>query len=347
MKDVLPTKPVLPPDFIDCSVGEPYLVRDALINTFDLETIESKIKTNDFVYPAPNGYKPLVDLLEEKYNAPVVITNGAKQGLSAAFFALKKLDRDVVSTRVPYWALIPPLMEMHGLICPVTMTEPLHSHNGFWKREAFLYVGPNNPDGFIHNNSELIEMANEIKSTETPFIHDAAYYSHLYLSEDYDLSVIGDAQIHSMSKSLGLSGLRCGFVICSNPKFYDLIKYYVDHTTVGVSLASQTMLFELLSMMQKCPNLTKKFEQTSRDKLTANKKLCSEINSQVLEIQKNVVDMPGMFLFAKVGPKADFKKSKLNFVPGDPFGMPGYIRMNLAFEFDKMQEVVKRLNSVL
>jgi aspartate/methionine/tyrosine aminotransferase len=353
MKDVLPTKPILPPDFIDCSVGEPYLVRSALISAFDLESIESNIKTNDFVYPDPAGHEPLVKLLEDKYNARIVITNGAKQGLSAAFYALQQMGSYSLGTKSPYWALIPPLAKMHGL--NIVATDPdigatirhYEKFNLDRKHDAYLLVAPNNPDGSCSSSEELQAQASEYKDDSIPFIHDAAYYSHLYLPEDHSLPRIGDVQIHSMSKSLGLSGLRCSYVVCSNSKFYDLIKYYIDHTTVGVSLASQTILFQLLSMMDKNPNLNKKFEQTSRAQLKENKKLCLEISSEVLELPENVINLPGMFLFAKVGPKADFKKSKLNFVDGTPFGMPGYIRMNLAFPYDKMKEVVKRLNSVL
>jgi aspartate/methionine/tyrosine aminotransferase len=345
MIDVLPTKPILPPDFIDCSVGEPYIVRDQLIKSFDLETIFSEIKTNDFVYPDPAGHKPLVNLLEDKYNDQVIITNGAKQGLSAAFYALHKLGCRTLGTKLPYWALIPPLCEISNL----SLVEALRAGSSYSQRtyDAYLLVAPNNPDGECQSAHDLIMQQNLHRDDGVFMIHDAAYYSHLYLPEDHSLPRIGDVQIHSISKSLGLSGLRCSYVVCSNPIFYNLIKYYIDHTTVGVSLASQTILYELLAAMDKRPDLTKKFEQISRDKLIDNKKLCAEISAEVLEVPQNIINMPGMFLFAKVGPKADFKKSKLNFVPGDPFGMPGYIRMNLAYPYDKMQEIVKRLNSVL
>jgi bifunctional pyridoxal-dependent enzyme with beta-cystathionase and maltose regulon repressor activities len=53
-----------------------------------------------------------------------------------------------------------------------------------------------------------------------------------------------------------------------------------------------------------------------------------------------------MFGWFKVGPKADFTKSKINFIDGALFGVPGMVRMNLAFSSDKMEEIVKRLNSV-
>ena len=68
-----------------------------------------------FDYPYPQGYKPLVELLEFKHQAKVVITNGAKQALGAVFYALKKMGMCYCQEKSPYWALIPPLAAMHGI----------------------------------------------------------------------------------------------------------------------------------------------------------------------------------------------------------------------------------------
>lgn len=349
MSDILLAKPKLPPDWIDVSVGEPHLVRDNLIKIFQVEE-ELKIghlKVEELVYPAPTGYQPLVKHLEDKHGAPVIITNGAKQALGACFYALKKLSKDVVSMRVPYWALIPPLMDMHGLTCVATSTDlPHYSVSEFWKRESFLYLGPNNPDGFIHSPAELLEMSKGMKEAGMPFIHDAAYYTHIYLPETHTLPKIGDVQIYSISKMLGLSGLRLGYVVCHNPEFYKLIQEYMEAMTVGVSIASQTWLYDLLDRrMRSFPTLVEKFEAVSSMELEANKKLCLQIDPEVLEVPATLPSNPGMFGWFKVGPKANFQKSKINMIDGSLFGIPGMIRMNLAFDQKRMQEIVDRLNS--
>ena len=80
MSDMLLAKPKLPPDWIDVSVGEPYLVRDNLVNIFQIgdEFRNVNVSSADMVYPYPTGYQPLVRFLEEKHGARVIITNGAK-----------------------------------------------------------------------------------------------------------------------------------------------------------------------------------------------------------------------------------------------------------------------------
>ena len=75
-----------------------------------------------------------------------------------------------------------------------------------------------------------------------------------------------------------------------------------------------------------------------------NKKLCLGIRPEVLEVPSDLVSQPGMFGWFKVGPKADFTQSKINVIDGGLFGVPGYIRINLAFATSQMEEIVRRFN---
>jgi aspartate/methionine/tyrosine aminotransferase len=340
MSDILLAKPKLPPDWIDVSVGEPYLVRDNLIKVFQLEE-ELKIghlNLEDLVYPAPTGYQPLVRHLEEKHGAPVIITNGAKQALGACFYALKKMGWGYCGMKSPYWALIPPLATMHGI--EMIQNGGPHEDDG----SPFLLLSPNNPDGHCESPEELLDLAKRFKAKNLPFIHDAAYYTHIYLESTHTLPKFGDVQIYSISKMLGFSGLRLGYVVCHNPEFYKLIQEYMEAMTVGVSIASQTWLYDLLDRrMRSFPTLVERFEAISSMELEANKKLCLQIPAEILEVPANLVQVPGMFGWFKTGPKFNPEKSKINFIDGALFGTPGMIRMNLAFKSERMEDIVNRL----
>lgn len=335
MTDILLAKPKLPPDFIDVSVGEPHLVRDNLIKIFNLDSCLASVDTSlkDMSYPYSAGYQPLVKFLEEKHGAPVIITNGAKQALGAVFYAISKLAGDSIFMRKPYWALIPPLAEMHGLSCS-------YDREG----DATLVLAPNNPDGFM---PDLNELQNNLSRVKKPLIHDAAYYTHIYLPRTEKLATIGDAQIFSISKMLGLSGLRLGYVVCKNLEFYKYIQKYIEAMTVGVSITSQKLLYKLMvEVMEPNQSLVQEFEDTCFSMLEENKLLMSSVNPEVLEVPENFYHTPGMFGWFKVGNKADFLKSKINIITGDLFGVPGFVRMNLAFDSVKMKEIINRLNSV-
>lgn len=342
MSDILLAKPVLPPDWIDVSVGEPHLVRDNLIKVFDLheELKIGHLKVDSLVYPNPTGYQPLVKHLEEKHKAPVVITNGAKQALGAVFWALKKMGKQQVGMKLPYWALIPPLCEMHSLNWWTAEPGQLDLY------DSYLLLGPNNPDGQVNSADELVEIAKAHKEEGVPFIHDAAYYTHIYMDSTHVLPAVGDVQIYSISKMLGLSGLRIGYAVCPNPQFYKLVQAYVEAMTVGVSIAAQTWLYDLLERRMKgYPSLIERFEGLSSMELKRNKEICLGIDPEVLEVPANLPTVPGMFGWFKVGPKANFSKAKINMIDGALFGAPGMIRMNLAFDESTMKEIVNRLNS--
>lgn len=345
MSDILLTKPKLPNGFIDVSIGEAHIIKESLFKTFDCSCYTLPQVPHMYEYPDARGYEPLVRLLEEKHKAPVIITNGAKQALGACFYALKQLDKAAVRMRVPYWALIPPLLEMHGCISASTMQDPPHySDSEFWKHESHLYLGPNNPDGFIHSAQDLIEMDKGSKEAGCPFIHDAVYYTRAYMPDSHSLPAVGDVHIYSISKMLGLSGLRLGYAVCPNPVFYKLIHRYMEAMTVGASILSQVFAYDLMDRMRSYPTLTSQFEWLAYESLQKSKEIFSTVDPAVITLPKDFLKTPGMFAFVKC-PMYVMDKAKINAVDGCHFGMPGYVRINLAFPEDTMQEIVKRLNA--
>jgi aspartate/methionine/tyrosine aminotransferase len=331
MSNLLLAKPELPDGWLDCSVGEPHIVRENLIKAFDLSAYELPNIPHMYEYPMPNGYKPLVQLLEEKHKAPVIITNGAKQALGACFYALNQMNLQFLGMRKPYWALIPPLLKMHGLE---------YSEGAY---NSYLSLAPNNPDGFM---PDLELEAKTFKEIGVPYIHDGAYYTHTYLPFEYQLKSLGDVQIYSISKMLGLSGLRLGYAVCHSTEFYKLILNYMESMTVGVSVMPQIFLYDLMRRMNAYPTLTQQFESKSYYDIQESKKIIQKVDPEILEVNSDILQQAGIFGWFKVGPKADFVKSKVNVIAGDLFGGPDMIRMNLAFDSTIMEEIVRRLNSV-
>jgi histidinol-phosphate/aromatic aminotransferase/cobyric acid decarboxylase-like protein len=187
MSKILLAQPVLKPDWIDLSVGEPHLIREILLEEVDVNKCFPKLESEDFTYPSPCGYDKLVEYLETKHGAPVVITNGAKQGLGAAIYAAKQMGACRIWTPSPYWALLPPLFDLHGLKMTNTTLPNRDDDNDV----ACLVVSPNNPDGKVSN---MILNQNVCNYRGSLLIHDAAYYTPIYI-EGLIQKVYGDAQI--------------------------------------------------------------------------------------------------------------------------------------------------------
>lgn len=325
MSKILLAQPNLPKGWIDLTVGEPNAIKNTLLDLIDINQLMPKVSGNDFIYPSPHGYDKLVKYLESKHNAKVIITNGAKQALGAAFYAVKKIGIDSIGLKTPYWALLPPLAELHNL--------NINYHNGNALNKAELVVAPNNPDGSM---IDLEDYYNKCKTNDSIIIHDAAYYTKIYTNTK--LNPIGDVQIYSISKMLGLSSLRLGYVVCRNDTMYDNIQYYMEHMTVGVSRLPQMFLLNIFENLR-----IDIFEETCYNILQANKKIVRSIDSGILEIPEENQD--GMFLWAKLKNPEAFKAAKLNIIDGEPFGDKNFVRLNIAFDSDMMQNIVSKLNA--
>ena len=330
MSHLLLAKPELEEGWINASVGEAHLIKEAMLSCYDIENrLPEEI---NWEYPLPDGNRELIGILEEKYGGKVIITNGAKQGLGAVFYALEKLGCRSVGMRNPYWALIPPLVRFHGL-------EPVPSSEGV---DSFLAILPNNPDGYMMNQ-EAIDQLSDRYSNEY-LIVDSVYYTHSYLPESLELVPFGDVQLYSASKAYGLSGLRIGWIVCHNSVFYPLIRDYLEMMTVGVSEVSQQFfLNQILRKEEEKPSIKRRFEKKAFYALKEARKLFAGIGSSILELPDDFEEQVGMFAWCKLKDSEALREAKIHAIEGAPFGQPGFVRLNLALPKETLRELILRL----
>lgn len=310
----------LPPGWIDLSVGEPHLIRKRFLEVFPAPKLE--ITEQLLEYPFPQGYPPLVKLLEDKFQAPVIITNGAKQGLFVSLNCLKW--KKIAKLREPYWALLPELLQAAGI-------EQIDDDLGMTK----LVVAPNNPDGWYPSEQDFTNRKYDF------IIHDAAYFTKSYLPLDFNLKSFGDIEIYSFSKMLGIPGLRLGCVVVKNnsTQILERLLHQMELVTVGVSKLSQLYLIEILQHAS--PSDWETFYQTSNQDLVQSKKIIESCSS---------IDFPkhdqyhGMFGWGKVKNGLDFSEAKIRLLPGETCGCSGMVRVNLALDHDKLEDFISRVN---
>jgi aspartate/methionine/tyrosine aminotransferase len=325
MKALVLAKEDLPEGWIGAAVGEPYLVKKNLFSTFSLPDLQIK-DTSIFEYTKPQGYDPLVKFLEDKHQAPVIISNGAKQAMGALFYSLKKKGVENIYMSKPWWSLFPPLIAMHNL----KHTEDANSDNC-----AELFVAPNNPDGKLKFDTNL--------PNSKYCIHDAVYYNKIYMDGAKEIFPVGDVQVFTCSKLFGLSQLRVGYSVFHDTELYNGVIEYMEHMTVGVSILSQMYALNVFNEVHNNPESTWTFETLCREQLLTNRRLVNTIDKSVLTVDPT---QDGMFLWAQCHDLNAFDKAKVAVVEGTPFGMPGFIRMNIALPTNQIKEIVRRLNKV-
>ena len=325
-------KVILGPDWIDLSFGEPKIVMDALFRQLNRTGSKLKMpKLNDLTkweYQPAAGKPDLVAILEKKYDARVVVCNGAKQALFGSMFALHKAGFRGIHYEKPYYPANPSITKSVGL----TWTEAD-------KADCFLITSPNNPDG---KNTPTLDI---LKSWyRGPTIHDAAYYTDIYLPDGEIPLPMGHIQVFSMSKMYGLSGLRIGYAVCHSEKYYQDMVDYIEMTTAGVSTASQDIARNIEMFFRDNPACYKAFVSEARASIANNRKLLSQLNPDVLTVMD--CQSNSMFAWCKKGPRLDSKKAKVHVLSGTLFGADdSIIRMNIAVPHEVLKEAIDRLNN--
>lgn len=318
-------------DVIDLSIGEPEIIKTSTSEMFG-DCFHS-VKKTDIDYQHPSGLPDLVSLLEERFGGKIIVTNGAKQALSAVFYAIHKIGFRTMGMITPHWALLPPLSDIHSI-------SPL-----FYKHEdhvsaishCFLDVSPNNPDGKVFDYKNISSRINK----DGVYIHDAAYYTPSYLGSEFKYDKRGSVQIYSFSKMFGLSGARVGFISCQNDELYQHLLHYVESTTVGVSSFSQRVIVNIFDQLK--PDVEKEFHHRNFSQLRKNKELFKNVPDDVLEVPNDFEAVNGMFGWLRKGVNFDPGKVKINVSDGKYFGDQDFVRINLGLENKKIEEVVDRL----
>jgi len=325
-------KVILGPDWIDLSFGEPKIVMDALFRQLNRTGSKLKMpKLNDLTkweYQPAAGKPDLVSILEKKYDAKVVVCNGAKQALAASCYSFKSSGKATIYYERPYYPANPSLTQSVGLVW---------GDKG--SADSFLITSPNNPCGSNYSNLDLIGWR-----YNGPMIHDAAYYTDIYLPDDQITLPLGDIQVFSMSKMYGVSGLRIGYAVVHNEKYYQDIVDYIEMTTAGVSTASQDIARNIEMFFRDNPACYKAFVSDARASIANNRKLLSQLNPDVLTVMD--CQSNSMFAWCKKGPRLDSKKAKVHVLSGTLFGADdSIIRMNIAVPHEVLKEAIDRLNN--
>lgn len=324
-------KVILGPDWIDLSFGEPKVVMNALfrqLNRFgDPFKMPTLFDLPKWEYQPAAGKPDLVNILEEKYDARVVVCNGAKQALAAAIYSFQRSGCSKLYFGKPYYPANP----------SIAASINIATSNSYMECDCRLLTSPNNPDGGYIPTRDII-----LSQTEMPTIHDAAYYTDIYLPDGDFAIPLGQIQIFSMSKMYGLSGLRIGYAVVHNEKYYQDMVDYIEMTTAGVSTASQDIARNIEAFFRDNPSYYDEFCREARASITLARKELENLDPRVLEAVPTASN--SMFGWFKAGPDLDNVAAKVHILPGELFGEPGMMRMNIAHDPEVIKEAVDRLN---
>ena len=302
--------------------------------------------------------------------AQVLVTNGGKQAIYAAFAAMVDPGDEVI-VPAPYWTTYPEAIQLAGGVPVEVLADETQDYKVTVeqleaartdKTKVLLFVSPSNPTGAIYTADEIRAIGRWVEDHDLWVLTDEIYEHLVYDgAETGSLPVLcpflqdNCVVVNGVAKTYAMTGWRVGWMI--GPK--DLVKAATNlqsHATSNVANVSQRAAIAALE-----GDLTAVEEMK-----TAFDRRRKTIVSMLNEIEGVYCPMPGGAFYAYPSVKgllgrehggrvvetsADLaeyilEKAEVAVVPGEAFGSPGYLRLSYALGDDDIVEGITRLQKL-
>lgn len=174
---------------------------------------------------------------EEKYNAPInaedeiLISAGSKPLIYMAFQAVLN-PGDEVLIHEPAWLSYPEEIKLaDGVPKFIPYDCPVEDFNSYFtdKTRMVVICNPNNPAGKIYSQADLVRLYEIcrpkgiyilVDEAYSDFVIDGSFTSMVNIVPNKDGIIV----VNSLSKNLGISGWRIGYVISTPDVIYNVLK---------------------------------------------------------------------------------------------------------------------------
>jgi aspartate aminotransferase len=300
----------------------------------------------------------------------VLVTNGGKQAIYAAFAAM--LDPgDEVIVPAPYWTTYPEAIQLAGGACVEVLADETQDYKvtvdqleaaRTEKTKVLLFVSPSNPTGAVYTADEIRAIGQWVEDHDLWVLTDEIYEHLVY--DDVDTGsmpvlcpFLADncVVVNGVAKTYAMTGWRVGWMIGPT----DLVKAATNlqsHATSNVSNVAQRAALAAVSGDLSAVEVMKSAFDRRR----------TTIVSMLNEIEGVVCPTPRGAFYAYPSVKgllgrehggraiessADLAEyildeAEVAVVPGEAFGSPGYLRLSYALGDDDLVEGITRLQKL-
>ena len=361
---------------ISLSLGEPDFDTPDFIKVAANEAMEQNYT---HYMPVP-GFADLRDSIAAKFKRDnnleytadqIVVSTGAKQSLLNVFLALVNPGDEVIIP-APYWVSY---MDQAKYCGGVVKVLPTSKESGFKitaeqleasiteKSKVLIFSSPNNPCGAIYSGEELAEIAKVVAKYPNLHIISDEIYELLNYGEVEHVSIASFPEVYNqtitvngLSKGFAMTGWRIGYIGAPEWIAKACTKFQSNFTSGTNSVAQRACK----AAVEADPSTVKYMVDTFAIR---REKMVGWIN----EIQGFELDTPpgAFYVFPRVsellGKKFGDKiietsldlsmylleEGLVSTVPGDAFGLPGYIRFSYAAAESDLQEAVRRVKEAV
>ena len=300
----------------------------------------------------------------------VLVTNGGKQAIYAAFAAM--LDPgDEVIVPAPYWTTYPESIQLAGGVTVEVLADETQDYKVTVdqleaartdKTKVLLFVSPSNPTGAVYTADEIRAIGQWVEDHDLWVLTDEIYEHLVY--DDLDTGsmpvlcpYLADncVVVNGVAKTYAMTGWRVGWMI-GPPDLVKAAANLQSHATSNVANVSQRAAIAAVEGdLTAVEEMKAAFDRRRRT-----------IVAMLNEIDGVVCPTPGGAFYAYpcvkdlLGKEYDgraidtttdlaeyiLEQAEVAVVPGEAFGSPGYLRLSYALGDDDLVEGVTRLQKL-
>ncbi len=314
-----------------------------------------EIRLEDLQLNGPNrdGYRPLLESIAERYGvAPEQVVTA--QGTSGAnFLALSTLvdPGDTVLVEQPTYEPILAILEFLGAR---VRRFPRRFENGYRLDldaiddidddvRLVVLTNPHNPSGVLLSTEEVAAVGRLAERAGARVLIDEVYRD-VYEEEPRSLVHLGPHVVvtSSLTKSYGLSGLRCGWILAA-PEIARRMRYAKDFMEAVNPLPAEGMA---LAAFQQLP----RFAARGRSILDPNIAAIRTFLAEHEEWLECVIPPRSLMVFPRLRKAEDseplhdwLRGRETSIVPGKYFEYPRHFRLGFAVEPENVLQGLKNL----
>src|SRR4051812_34058154 len=294
----------------------------------------------------------------------VLITNGGKQAVYAAFAAL--LDPgDEVLLITPYWTTYPEAIKLAGGVPVEVPTDETTGYLATVERleaartdrtKVLLFVSPSNPTGAVYPRAEVEAIGAWAKEHDLWVVTDEIY-EHLIYGDAEMVSIAHSAGekvvvLNGVAKTYAMTGWRVGWLIGPT----DIVKAATNlqsHATSNVSNVAQVAALAAVSGdLSAVAEMRAVYDRRRRTIVSMLSEIPGVVCPEPLGAFYAYPSVKGLLGVPLRGRTARdsaelatiiLEEVEVAVVPGEAFGTPGYLRMSYALADDDLAEGVGRI----
>lgn len=307
--------------------GEPYCVRECLEHYYRKKNYMVPIQIKKAGYSSAEGDPVLISLIKQfiKYTTGInykhiLITHGTTGAINIALRVLAKEGKDTCYTHQYYFPYYPHIISKNHYQHKKGLGI-YHEENLSYKNAIGLVDSPSNPDG------SLLLYTDNTNS----ILWDSVYHNQIFINS---IPVIPDhrANCGSLSKFLGLTGLRVGWIATNNDLDFQKFTEENLYENCTMSFYSQDLAIDILQSVD-LDNFTK----AAKYRINNNRELFDRVK-YLFDNQE--VPENGMFYpaWASTHTCQLLDKLEISYVQLDEVGKDKLLRFNLA----QLNEITKK-----